>query len=76
MSTIDKINERIKKLPEGSQLEVLNFVEFLLSNSFKKEEKSQKTLWYEFSLNQAMRDMEDEPLADYKISDVKKKHKK
>ncbi len=40
MKTIDKISQRIRKLPERSQKEVLHFIEFLLSKAGKIEEGS------------------------------------
>jgi hypothetical protein len=76
MKTIDKITQRIKKLPENSQKEVLLFVEFLLSKSGVFEEGMDIQSWNKFSLDQAMHGLEKDDLPEYYESDLKEKYAK
>lgn len=76
MKTIDKIAQRIKGLPEESQREVLHFVEFLLSKSGEFEEGMDARSWNQFSLEQAMQDLDDDDLPDYHEADLKEKYSK
>lgn len=57
MSTVERITEELKALPEAYQAEILDFVCFLKARKGVGEEKDLKN----FSLEMAMRDMEDEP---------------
>ena len=74
MKTIDKISERIRRLPERSREEVLDFVEFLLSKSGKMETGMDNKSWSDFSLNQAMRGLEADGMLNYSESDLKEKY--
>ncbi len=66
MGVADRIIEKIKSLPEEKQTEVLDFVDFL-EKRIKEEENRD---WSKFSLESAMRGMEDEePL--YTLNDLK-----
>jgi hypothetical protein len=66
MSLADKIIEKIKSLPEDKQVEILDFVDFLQ----RKLEENERKNWSRFSLESAMRGMEDEePL--YSLNDLK-----
>ena len=56
MSVVEKVVQDLRGLPESAQAEVLDFVEFLKSKS-QNEERAD---WSAFSLQQAMRDMENE----------------
>ena len=76
MKTIDRINKRIRRLPEKAQIEVLNFVEFLLSKSGKIEEGADIEIWNKLSLDQAMRGLEDDDMPDYSESDIKENYVK
>ena len=60
MTTAQAITERLKALPEDSQKEVLDFVEFIESRKAKQEESPDDTAWSMLSLTSAMRGMEDE----------------
>lgn len=71
MKTIERINQRIKALPEKSQKEVLHFVEFLLSKTGKIENDLSFSDWNEFSLNSAMKGLEKDDLPIYNENDVK-----
>ena len=75
MKTIEKITKRIIKLPKKSQVEVLHFVEFLLSKSGATEEEYNQK-WNRFSLEQAMEGLENDDLPVYYVSDLKEKYTK
>ena len=70
MKTIDRINQRIKNLPEKSQKEVLNFVEFLLSKAGKIDNDLSIANWNQFSLDQAMKGLEED-VPVYNENDIK-----
>lgn len=76
MKIEDKISERIRKLPEKSQREVLDFIEFLLSKYGKLDEQTNVESWNKFSLDQAMRGLEKDDMPDYYVSDLKEKYGK
>ena len=67
MNTIEKIIEQLKSMPESDQAEVLDFLEYLKSRKSPKEEDSK---WSRFSLDSAMRGIEEEP-SPYGIEDIK-----
>jgi len=66
MSVAEKILEKVGSLPREDQAEVLDFVLFVETRKARREERDLK----EFSLDQAMRGMEDEPDL-YSISDIR-----
>lgn len=57
MSTAQRIAHELRRLPPEEQSEVLDFVEFLKHRKARKDDKHFK----EFSLDAAMRGMEEEP---------------
>ncbi len=61
MILAEEIVERVQRLPEPLQAEVLDFVEFLLAKTSGESGKEENRLWMGFSLQSAFRDMEDEP---------------
>lgn len=69
MDIVERIIEELKSIPESSQAEVLDFVEYLKSKKRRKEEDSE---WSRFSLDSAMRGIEEEP-SPYGIKDIKEK---
>jgi hypothetical protein len=73
MTTIEKITKQIQQLPEPSQQEVLDFVEFLLSRKHGDGRRQEELDWIEFSLTSAIRGMEDENDLTYDESDLKEK---
>lgn len=73
MSTIEKINLHVRQLPRPLQVEVLNFVEFLASKLSGGESRQTDVLWSQFSISQAMRDLEEEAGPVYDESDMKEK---
>ena len=63
---VDRLQERIKLLPPSLQEEVLDFVEYLLAKTEREREE-----WMSFSLQSAMRGMEDEEIPEYSLEDLK-----
>lgn len=69
MTLAKEILSHIKRLPESSQAEVLDFAKFLELKS-KKDNEDQE--WVDISLSNAMHGMEDEPSL-YSLNDIKEK---
>lgn len=68
MEVSETIKQRVERLPETLQAEVLDFVEYLLS---KAERASEDEAWSTLSLASAMRGMEDEAGPTYDEHDLK-----
>jgi len=66
----EKINENLKKLPEYSQAEVLDFVEFLVKKNEQTPSERENKEWSNLSLSFAMRGMEEDELG-YTSDDIK-----
>jgi hypothetical protein len=66
MSIVEKVARNLQVLPESAQIEVLDFVEFLTSKAEIREDAD----WSEFSLGEAVRGLEDEPI-QYSEQDLK-----
>ncbi len=69
MDIVQRIIEELKSVPESTQVEVLDFVEYLKSRKGRNAEDFE---WSRFSLDSAMRGIEEEP-SPYDISDIKEK---
>jgi hypothetical protein len=69
MTTLEKIVENLKTMPESAQTEVLDFVEYLKS---KEDRGGDGYKWGEFSLDSAMRGIAEEP-SPYCVQDIKEK---
>ncbi len=69
MNIVERIMEGVRSIPESVQTQVLDFVEFLKSRKSRKEEDPQ---WAQFSLDSAMKGIEEEP-SRYGIEDIKEK---
>ncbi|MCL4262019.1 MAG: DUF2281 domain-containing protein [Anaerolineae bacterium] len=71
----NKIHRQVLALPEPLQVEVLDFVEFLLSRLESETLEETQTIenrdWSKLSLAMAMRGMEDEDIPEYTIADLK-----
>lgn len=67
MTLAQKIQQKVEKLPEAVQAEILDFVDFI----DQKKERSSDLEWKAFSLSSAMRGMETETSPDYTPSDLK-----
>jgi hypothetical protein len=68
MVVTEVINSKIQVLPDAAKTEVLHFVEFLSEKYGQANEDKQ---WSEFSLNQAMKGLEDE--TPYSEEDLQEK---
>jgi hypothetical protein len=67
-----KIQESIQQLPERAQIEVLDFVEFLVAKNRRRASRADDTSWSQISLSLAMRGMEDEEVdPEYTRADLK-----
>jgi len=71
MQVTEKIQQDVQKLPEIFQVEVLDFVEYLLSKSERETLRQDEHEWSTFSLASAMRGMEDETTPTYTTADLK-----
>lgn len=58
MTTVEKILDHLKSMPESAQAEVLDFVEYLRSKESRNGEDYE---WTQYSLDSAMRGIEEEP---------------
>jgi hypothetical protein len=67
MTTLEKIVQNLKTMPESAQAEVLDYVEYLKS---KEQQAGENYKWEEFSLDSAMRDIAEEP-SPYGVQDIK-----
>ena len=64
------IAQHLDALPEAAQREVLDFVEFLELKTRCGAVRAPDASWSAFSLDSAMRGMEDEP-SPYAVTDIK-----
>ena len=60
MTTAEAIIQHVRSLPESAQQEVLDFVVFLETRRAESSKRQENAVWSEFSLDTAMRGMEDE----------------
>jgi hypothetical protein len=70
----EKIAENLKKLPESTQAEVLDFVQFLVKKTEQAPSDQESSTWSNLSLSFAMRGMEDEE-SPYTADDIKEHFK-
>ncbi len=75
MSIQEKITEKIQNLPENKQQEVLVFIEFLLQKNIMENTEAENQVWSHFSIDQAMKGLEDDGLPEYTEEDLKEKWK-
>lgn len=68
MTTAERITEMIRRLPPPVQEEVLEFAESLARKRARAERD-----WNGFSLDQAMRGIEDDDMPEYGEADLKEK---
>jgi Protein of unknown function (DUF2281) len=69
MTTLEKIVENLKTMPESTQTEVLDFIEYLKSKEARGDDSYK---WSEFSLDSAMRGIAEEP-SPYGVQDIREK---
>ena len=70
MAIADKLQEKLSKLPEPLQNEVLDFAEYLV-RKYNGQTRQDDREWANLSLQYALRGMEDESSPCYTISDLK-----
>ena len=71
MIVADRIHEILQKLPTPLQVEVLDYVEYLMSRWERQEDNSSSLSDAELSLALAMRGMEDEEGLAYSMESLK-----
>lgn len=62
MIVAERIHQYVQELPASLQVEVLDFVEYLLSKLEREMAQQSKRAWSNLSLTLAMRGMEDEDM--------------
>ena len=65
MAVLERIQKKVKLLPEPTQYQVLDFVDYLLSRS-----RQEDMLWSKLSVRWALRGMEDEEWPEYSTQDM------
>ena len=73
MAVSEKISEKIEKLPPSVQQKVLDFIESLSGGAINGEATEEDKQWQRFSLEQALKDLQDEDLLEYTETDLKEK---
>jgi len=71
MVVAERIHQYVQKLPASLQVEVLDFVEYLLSKLERDAVEQGELSWSALSLTLAMRGMEDEEMPAYTTADLK-----
>ncbi len=71
MLVSEKIQKNVQRLPEVFQVQVLDFVEYLLTKSERETARQDDLDWSDLSLLSAMRGMEDEDVPQYTTNDLK-----
>ena len=72
MNTVEKIIDHLKAMPDSERNEVLDFVEYLKTSVRRRKQSEGDSRWGQFSVEFAMRGMEEEP-SPYGIEDIKEK---
>lgn len=73
MNVVEKINRQVQRLPERTQVEVLDFVEYLLTKTEREQGRGEDQDWTQLSLASAMRDIEGETDAEYTEEDLEER---
>ena len=73
MNVTEKINERVQQLPERTQSEVLDFVEYLLEKAERQQARREEREWSRQALSLAMRGMKDENGPEYTAEDLEER---
>jgi hypothetical protein len=73
MSAKEQITDRLQKLPQPLQREVLDFIDFLAQRVVQREDASEEADWTKFSLAQAMNGLENEDSPEYSEVDLKER---
>ena len=73
MNVTERIANEVETLPPEAQQEVLDFVGFLRARLITKESRTPDIQWSEFSIANALRDMEQEAGPEYDDADLKER---
>jgi anaerobic ribonucleoside-triphosphate reductase len=73
MNVAEKINKQVRRLPEQTQSEVLDFVEYLLAKAERQQVRREEQEWSRTSVSLAMRGMEDENGPEYTAEDLEER---
>jgi hypothetical protein len=68
VAILEEIQDKVKLLPESSQHQVLDFVDYLLYRS-----RQEDLLWSKLSVRWALRDLEDEEWPEYSAQDLEER---
>lgn len=71
MIVAERIQQHVQRLPVSLQVEVLDFVEYLLSKWEREAAQESELAETDLSLKLAMRGMEDEDTSSYTADDLK-----
>ena len=71
MVIAERIQQYVQRLPTSFQVEVLDFVEYLLAKAEREAVRQEKEAWSNLSLSFAMRGMEDKDTPTYTTDDLK-----
>jgi hypothetical protein len=71
MMVAEKIYETVQKLPERVQVQVLDFIEYLLIKAQQDATPEDQSIWASMSLDLAMRGMENEDTPEYTRADLR-----
>ncbi len=71
MVITEKIQQRVQRLPVSFQVQVLDFVEYLVAKAERETVQQEDRAWSDLSLSLAMRGMEDEHIPTYTTGDLK-----
>jgi hypothetical protein len=71
MSTIEILRHKAESLPDALQREVIDFVDYLLSR-YTKNDSTEEKEWSAFSMQNAIRGFEDDPVT-YTKADIRQK---
>jgi hypothetical protein len=73
MKVAEKINKQVQRLPEQTQAEVLDFVEYLLTKTERTQTREEDQQWTQFSLASAMRGIGEETEPEYTEGDLEER---
>jgi hypothetical protein len=73
MNVAEKIDKQVRRLPEQTQAEVLDFVEYLLTKTEQKPVRDEEQEWTRMSLASAMRGLEEESEPEYTEADLEER---
>lgn len=71
MVITERIQQCVQRLPASFQVEVLDFVEYLLAKAEREAVRQEEKDWSDLSLSFAMCGMEDEDTPMYTTDDLK-----